>query len=135
MAQPSVRLVSTSTHIPARNVEPPATFEFPDVIERTDRVRFLLNQNLPHGVRQFIATKLGLRRESISRQLDPQRTERLSEDVAILGQLWLEQTGKLEAAEELKRLRFAGLSTVVLMLPRDRETWTFTVNTKTGEVR
>jgi hypothetical protein len=136
MMPASARRAAPSTQIPRATSAPLATFELPDVLARTDRVRFLLNQNLPHGVRQFIAGKLGLRRESITRQLDPQRTERLTEDVAILGQLWLERTeGMQSVAEEVKELRFAGLRTVVLMLPCDRETWDFTVNVRTGEIK
>ncbi len=142
MPRSSSARASASTQKPGATVpEPPATsaplatFDWPDVLARTDRVRFLLNQNLDHGIRQFIAARLGLRRESVTRQLDPQRTERLTEDVAILAQLWLERVeGKQAVAQEVKELRYAGLASVVLMLPRDRETWNFSLNVRTGEV-
>ncbi len=71
----------------------------------------------------------------MTRQLDPQNSERLSEDVAILGQVFLEQLGQSEVAHEVRELRHAGLATVAIMLPQGVDSWVFTVNVKTGEVK
>ena len=122
----------------ARNTTPapPAPDASEDVRARTDRVRALLREHLPLGVKAHVAEQLGLRRESVTRQLDPQRTERLTEDVAILGQLWLEQVAELDGiAREVRELRYAGTDTISLRLPAGVDTWTFTVNRRTGEVR
>ena len=141
MSRSSTARVLGSTQKP--RATPSATFErhaivldIADVLNRTACVRALLREHLPHGAKKFIAESLGLRVESVTRQLDPQNTERLSEDVAIWSQLYLESVeGKEAVAHEIRGLRYAGLSTVTLQLPPGADTWTFTVNRKTGEIR
>jgi hypothetical protein len=136
MTPANVRPVSGSTQKPDATLPPPATFAAAvEVRARTERVRSLLRQHLPHGAKRAIAEALCLRTESVTRQLDPQNTERLTEDVAILSQTFLEQVGQSEVAHEIRELRHAGLATVAIMLPRGVDLWSFTVNVRTGEVK
>ena len=136
MSSASHRNHAPSTQKP--DATPVAARNFADAVEvraRTERVRALLRENLPHGVKRTIAEALCLRAESVTRQLDPQNSERLSEDVAILAQTFLEQLGLSAVAREVRELRHAGLATLTITLPRGVDSWTFTVNTKTGEVK
>lgn len=150
MRPASIPPVGTSTHkrlaaLPALiggTFAPPATFPPPaslaagiEVRARTERVRALLREHLPHGVKRTIAEALHLRPESVTRQLDPQNSERLTEDVAILAQTFLEQLGHSNVAQEVRELRHAGLSTVAIMLPRGVDSWVFQVNVRTGEIK
>jgi hypothetical protein len=129
-------LAQRGTSAPDATLTPPAIFAAAaEIRARTARVRDLLREHLPHGAKLTIAEALRLRPESVTRQLDPRNSERLSEDVAILAQTFLEQLGQSDVAHEVRELRHAGLSTVAIMLPRGVDSWAFTVNAKTGEVR
>ena len=136
MAPTSAPLAPASTQKPPATLAPPAIFAAAvEVRARTERVRALLREHLPHGAKKTIAEALHLRPESVTRQLDPQNSERLTEDVAVLGQTFLEQLGQSEVAHEIRELRHAGLSTVAILLPHGVDSWTFHVNTRTGEIR
>lgn len=143
MSRSSAALRSGSTQkrhaiaalVPDASFQPDATLTGPEIHARTERVRSLLREHLPHGAKKAISDALQLRTESVTRQLDPQNTERLTEDVAILAQTFLEQLGQHEVVREIRELRQAGLTTLTIALPRGSDTWTFTINVRTGEVK
>lgn len=102
---------------------------------RTGRLRALLSQHLRYGDEARIARILGIRPESISRQLShsPTNRERLSDDLATLGQHFV--TMNLGAAHkvvnEIRELRHLGLavSRIRLVLDLSQQTgtceWTY----------
>lgn len=89
---------------------------------RTERLRVLISNNLQSGDRRHIATILGLRPESISRQLSG--VERLAEEFVALAQHFLSMSLEpgSETLNEIRELRCLGFESAPIRIVLDPRT-------------
>jgi biotin synthase-related radical SAM superfamily protein len=120
MARSSAALPFTSTQSFASVEAPKLRLA---VAGRTEQIRALLIQHLPHGTKLVIAEILGSRKERISREL--QGVEKLSEELVDVAIEILRLEGEREISERICSLRDGDRSWVVTRHADGSVEWRF----------